>query len=364
MKTFKYVAVPADQAPGHQVFSFAAEASEILTFADIDRVGRDGDGVLRGFQRHQIASHIKEIRDYLGRPDALLPNPIVVAFINGVVAQRRADGLLDVSIEVGDEKPGYVVDGQQRLTALSGLVKPGFKVFVSALICRDYNELRQQFVLINNTRPLPKALIYELLPTVNGLPERFTSRSFAARIVNLLNYDESSSLHGLVYQHTNPSGVIRDTALQKVIMNSTSDGAIRQFVEDETYVPKSFSFISEFFWAVRTTFGPEWEGMSPKTSRLLHGAGIIALGYVMELLHARTGALSRAEFSKGLALLQGRTAWTAGRWHLSDDDDRAWNGIQNTPRDIDVLANYLVRELKRALRASSNDEGRLQLVNG
>ena len=81
----------------------------------------------------------------------------------------------------------FVVDGQQRLSALATMEKPGFQVFVSALICKDYNELRQQFVLVNNTRPLPKSLIYELLPTVYGLPERFTSRKFAARIIDLLN---------------------------------------------------------------------------------------------------------------------------------------------------------------------------------
>ena len=81
-----------------------------------------------------------------------------------------------------------MVDGQQRLTALSGLSKPDFEVFVSALICKDYDELRQQFVLINNTRPLPKTLIYELLPNVDGLPERFTARKFAARVVERLNF--------------------------------------------------------------------------------------------------------------------------------------------------------------------------------
>src|SRR5207249_2290454 len=152
-----------------------------------------------------------------------------------------------------------------------------FQVFVSALVCRDYNELRQQFVLINNTRPLPKALIYELLPTVEGLPERFTARSFAAKLVDLLNYGEESSLHGLIYQHTNPRGVIRDTALQKVIMNSASDGAIREYVNESDYIERSFRLVSEFFWAVRKVFRADWEGMTPKTSRLVHGAGIVAL---------------------------------------------------------------------------------------
>jgi DGQHR domain-containing protein len=354
LSEFTYFAVRAKQAQGNEILSFAAAPAEILAFSDIERVARERDGTLHGFQRHQIASHIKEIRDYLARDDAILPNPIVIAFIDGVVVKPVDDKTVKVTIRVGESKPGYVVDGQQRLTALSAISKPGFQVFVSGMICRDYNELRQQFVLINNTRPLPKALIYELLPSVEGLPERFTARTFAARIVDLLNYTEGSALHGLIYQHTNPRGVIRDTAVQKVIMNSASDGAIRQFVHEADYVDRSFGLVNEFFWAVREVFQDEWEGMTPKTSRLVHGAGIVALGYVMELLHSRIGAQTRDQFAEGLALLKGRTAWSTGRWQFADANERPWSSIQNTSTDIDLLANYLVRQVKRALRGSGS----------
>ena len=147
MKTFNFVAVRATQAPGKQVFAFAAEPKDVLTFATVEGVKRHDDGSLAGFQRHQIASHIKEIRSYLQREDALLPNAVVIAFIEGARVTDLGDGTVSVEISVEEgNPPGYVVDGQQRLTALSGMEKPGFQVFVSALICSDYNELRQQFV--------------------------------------------------------------------------------------------------------------------------------------------------------------------------------------------------------------------------
>ena len=120
MNKYKYVAVKARQGKGSQVFSFAAAAHDVLSFADIDRVGRDSDGQLRGFQRHQIAPHIKEIRDYLSRADAILPNPIVVAFIEGVTVKTKRDGTARIEIDASSGKPGFVVDGQQRLTALNG----------------------------------------------------------------------------------------------------------------------------------------------------------------------------------------------------------------------------------------------------
>lgn len=350
MTTFRFKAVRAKQTDDHDVFSFAATPEQVLAFAEIERVGREEDGHLRGFQRHQISSHIKEIRDYLSREDALLPNALIVAFIDGVTVRNLGDGVVDVVIKVKDKKPGFVVDGQQRLTALSGVRKPGFQVFVSALVCKDYNELRQQFVLINNTRPLPKTLIYELLPTVEGLPERFTARKFSARIVDRLNHTKGSALFGEIRQHTNPKGVLSDTAIQKLVMNSASDGAIREFMKYQDFEDRSFELVNEFFEAVKIVFGPEWVGMSPKNSRLRHGAGLVAIGFVMELLYSSEGALTRREFESGLQLLKEHTAWTSGRWPLSEADERPWNGIQNTPSDIDLLTNYLVRTLKRSLR--------------
>jgi DGQHR domain-containing protein len=348
---YHFKAIRAEQAPEHDVFVFAAAPKDVLAFSEIERVGRQEDGQLKGFQRHQIASHIKEIRDYLSRKDALLPNAVIVAFIDGVTITDQGGGVLDIAIDATDgARPGFVVDGQQRLTALSGLDKPGFQVFVSALVCRDYNELRQQFVLINNTRPLPKTLIYELLPEVEGLPNRFTARKFSARVVDRLNFTRGSSLHGSIRQHTNPKGVLSDTAMQKLIMNSASDGAIREFVQYEDREDRAFHLVDQFFAAVQEVFAPEWEGMTPRQSRLVHGAGLVAMGFVMDQLFSREGATEQHEFAPSLRLLQPYTAWTTGQWALNDYDIRPWNGIQNTPSDIDQLTRYLIAALKKALR--------------
>ena len=65
-----------------------------------------------------------------------------------------------------------------------------------------------------------KSLIYELLPDVSNLPERMSSRSLAAELTNMLNYEETSELYLDIKQHTNMNGRIKDTAVQKLIMNS------------------------------------------------------------------------------------------------------------------------------------------------
>jgi DGQHR domain-containing protein len=346
--TFTFLGVRAKQSATHEVISIAARASEVLQFAKIDRAGRTKEGKLSGFQRPQIASHIGEIRDYLRTDDAVLPNPIVVAFVGGVDVESQSGAIVELKIRtnLGEEAPGFVVDGQQRLTALAGLPDKDFEIFVSVLVCQDVEELRRQFVLINSTRPLPKALIYELLPGVKGLPKRLTSRSFAAMLTERLNYDCDSSLRGMIYQHTNPTGVIRDTAVQKIIMQSMSDGTIREFPSEEQF-GRGFTLISEFFGGVQQVFADEWTGHNSKTSRLVHGAGVIAMGFVMETIAARHGATTASEFAAGLQPLKGRTAWTSGYWQFSDAERVPWNAIENTPRQIMSLAQHLVRLVRR-----------------
>ena len=355
MSRFKYQGVIARQSAAHKAITIAARASEVFAFAAISRAGRDEAGALRGFQRPQIASHIREIRDYLKTSDAVLPNSIVVGFVGGIEVRELSGNLVEVEIDVQGPAPGYIIDGQQRLSALAAVPEKDFELFVSVLVCRDSEELRRQFVLLNSTRPLPKALIYELLPGTSGLPNRLNSRSFAAALTERLNFDPSSSLRGKIYQYTNPTGVIRDTAIQKVILHSMSDGALRELPEKKQFAG-GFSLISEFFAAVQEVFKSEWEGHTPKTSRLVSGAGVQALGFVMELLVGRDGAQTREEFIRGITALQGRTAWAAGSWKFSQAEQLPWNKLENTHHQIMALAQYLVA----VVRTDSKREFRLE----
>jgi DGQHR domain-containing protein len=333
------------------VLSFAANAADLARIATVSRIARDERGALSGFQRPQIASHIDEIRDYLEKDTAVLPNPIVVAFIDNVEVVEKAGGVCQVTIDCAAGPPGLVVDGQQRFTALSQLEGKDFEVFVSALICEDEAELRRQFVLINNTRPLSKSLIYELLPTVDGLPRRLSGRSLAAELTARLNYDEESSLRGMIHQHTNPEGVISDTAVQRVIMNSLNDGIMREHMRKPNGRERCFLLVSEFYRAVAHVFDDAWGGdHTPKTSRLLHGAGIIALGEVMETLALLEGAESWEDFAKGMGALEGRTAWTSGEWDFGNGDRRHWKAVQNVNRDIEKLRDYLNRIVRNDIR--------------
>lgn len=334
--------ISPQQGTAARVVCFVARPHDVARVARVDRIARDAKGALRGFQRQRIASHIREIRDYLAQREAILPNAIVLAFNGG--AKLRKDGFLVVDVSEGP--PGWVVDGQQRLAAALESVHDSFELIVSAFLCDDMSELNRQFILVNNTRPLAKPLIYELLPGTTGLPDRLASRTEAAILTEALNYSEGSALHGLILQQTNPDGIIKDTLLQKVLINSIQQGALRRGNGTSGSLIARFELVSEFFHAVLDVFHTDWEGHTPKTSRLLHGAGLVAMGYIMDELYAG-GARRRRQFARGLQLLVGRTHWTSGEWRIGHER-RPWNSIQNTGADYRLISHHLVRILRRA----------------
>ena len=62
------------------------------------------------------------------------------------------------------DKPALLVDGQQRAAAIRDADVAEFPVAAVAFIASGADEQRSQFILVNNTKPLPKGLIHELLP--------------------------------------------------------------------------------------------------------------------------------------------------------------------------------------------------------
>src|SRR2546428_5139588 len=159
------------------LYLFSLTAQEILEVADISRVGRDKGGKLIGYQRPEVKRHIQDIVDYLNGDRVIFPNSIILALSPRVrfrqsrgplVGDGRAEaGVLEIPLSDsnGNGKPGWIVDGQQRALALSRARHPDFLVPVSAFLADTIEVQRDQFLRVNNTRPLPRGLVTELLPT-------------------------------------------------------------------------------------------------------------------------------------------------------------------------------------------------------
>src|SRR4051812_1836672 len=227
-------ALAIQQSPGRILYSFAVDGKELHSFAAVSRVRRDSAHELDGYQRAESLAHIRTIRKYLESADAMLPNALVVAFDSRVrfLATRgsrksdevRAGQLVVPVIQNAKEfeKPGWIVDGQQRSAAIRDAEVDRFPVCVTAFITDSVAEQRSQFILVNSTKPLPKGLIHELLPATpeESLPMELLKKRFPAYLLDRLNYDPDSPLYKRIRTPTTPAGTIKDNSVLKMISMS------------------------------------------------------------------------------------------------------------------------------------------------
>lgn len=354
-------ALRIDQGNGRHLLSFAVDGKILSDFATISRVKRDEHGEILGYQRPEVASHISEIRSYLESESPMIPNAVVIAFDDRVTFKAsegsRTDtdgytsvGTISIPIDptlADQDKPGWVVDGQQRLAAIRDAAIDRFPICAVGFVARDDSEQREQFILVNSTKPLPKGLIYELLPTTSAqLPTLLQRRRFPSLLLARLNSDEDSPLRGMIKTPTVPDGTIRDNSIMRMIENSLSDGILYRFRGGEggPDAEEMLSVLKAYWSAVRDTFASAW-GLPPRRSRLMHGAGIVSLGFIMDAIadrHRSSGVPNQSQFSADLRAIEAQCRWTDGYWEFGPGVQRKWNDIQNTSKDIQLLSNYLL----------------------
>jgi DGQHR domain-containing protein len=354
--TLELPALEVRQGKNRRLYSFAVDGKKLHDFCTVSRVSRhDGEG-LSGYQRPEVVSHITQIKDYLESENPLLPNAIVVAF-NPTVHFRPAPGsksgisrmgtlVIPIDPDCPDsDKPGWIVDGQQRSAALRDARIDTFPVCVVGFVAEGYEEQRQQFILVNATKPLPKGLIYELLPSTEGkLPLALARRRLPSLIAERLNYDQGSSLEGMIRTPTNGTGVIADNSILKMLENSLTDGVLYNF-ED---IDDQLEVLKEFWDGVKRTFPDAW-GKLPRLSRLMHGAGVISMGFLMDTIadrHRKQRKLTSKLFQQELEPLRKVCRWTEGYWDFGNGESIKWNELQNVPRHIQMLSSYLLNQYR------------------
>lgn len=356
-------ALHTTQGEGLDVFAFFIKGSDIVKIADLSRIGRDDDETLKGFQRPEIRSHVKGIADYLSKGNVLFPNAIILAMSPQVrfVASRGTkssgdeglsqSGTLTIPIYNEGQRVAWIVDGQQRSLALAQVRKNEIVVPVVGFVSDNLNMQREQFILVNKAKPLPNRLINELLPETTGitLPRDLAARKVPSEICNLLNRDPSSPFFKLIKRPSDKgssSAVITDSAIVTMVRNSINNplGALAPYKasgRESADVQTMYRLLTSFWSSVKAVFPQAW-GKDPRQSRLMHSAGIIAMGVLMDRIYAR---LSGNEddlkaVQQELARVVSSCKWTSGTWELLG---LGWNEIQNTPRDIKKLQDALVR---------------------
>jgi DGQHR domain-containing protein len=365
-------ALRVTQASDTLLYLFSLTAREVLQVADISRVSRDDAGDLIGYQRPEVRRHIQEITEYLDGDHVLFPNPIIIALCSGVrfTSSRgpgNGDGIatagtLEIPLPKADgRKPGWIVDGQQRALALARSKRQEFPVPVNAFIADSVDLQRDQFLRVNNTRPLPRGLVTELLPKISTpLPPRLSLRRTPSALCDLLQRDENSPFRGLIRRpsaspESRRKAVITDTSIIQMLQESLTSPSgclfpYRNLSSGETDFIGLWTALLVYWTAVRDTFPEAW-GKPPASSRLMHGAGIRAIGRLMDRVMATLdpSANEAAALVRGdLALLVPHCHWTAGRWEALD---LRWNEIQNVPRHTHELSSFLIRTYLHARAA-------------
>ncbi|GAA1541649.1 DGQHR domain-containing protein DpdB [Kribbella lupini] len=349
----------------HFIYCFGVDGKRIHDFAAVSRVHRTDDS-LQGYQRPEVLTHIKAIRRYLESPEAMLPNAVVLAFDGRVTFESaNLNSLLEYIVpgelvipvdenQAEEDRPAWLVDGQQRSAAIRDADVGEFPVAAVGFIAKDEAEQRSQFILVNNTKPLPKGLIHELLPDSTGhLPPAYARKQLPAEIMIKLNAGPRNWVgHPFaerIATPTQPSGYIKDNSVLKMIENSLSDGALYRFRGDDGTgdVPAILEHLNLFWTVVSDVFYEAWE-LEPRKSRLTHGVGIQAMGYVMDQLteDRDLAAEGTEDLESALRALRDHCSWTSGTWQFSAAEQRRWNSLQNTPNDVRLLTNHLLRKLR------------------
>lgn len=351
------------QAEGLDVFAFFIKGADIVRVADISRIERDSADELKGFQRPEIRNHVRGIVDYLNQGPVLFPNAIILAMSPEVkfVASRgpspKGDegialaGTLTIPVRPQGECVAWIVDGQQRSLALAQAQNRDIAVPVVGFVSDSVEIQREQFILVNKAKPLPTRLINELLPETGGLmlPRELTARRVPSELCGLLNRDPSSPFFKLIKRPSDQGvskGVITDTAVITMIRNSMNNplGALAPFKathQDSANHEAMYRLLCTFWTAVKNVFPDAW-GKDPRHSRLMHSAGIEAMGVLMDRIFAKLSSVDEdlKTVQKEVERVAPHCHWTRGAW---ESIGMSWNEIQSTPRDIKRLQDALVR---------------------
>lgn len=364
-RTLERKALKVHQKDGKCVYLLSLRGSELTELAGVSRVNRDDAGKLIGYQRAEVRRHVREIADYLESPGMLLAHPIILSFNSDVRfvssrGQKTSDGLavagtLRIPIPLNKaEKPAWIVDGQQRALAISLCSDKEFAVPICAFIADDVELQRDQFLRINNTRPLPRGLVTELLPEVTSpLPPKLAIKKIPSALCDLLNREEKSPFRGLIRRPS--SGledikrcVVTDTVVVKMIEESLTQTsgclfAYRNVATGEYDEAGIWAVLTTFWSAVRDTFPSAW-GKPPTESRLMHGVGVRALGKLMDRIMSQIDVRRKDAVKlvrQELELVAPVCRWTEGEWEGLGGI--SWNELQNFHKHLSMLSNFLIR---------------------
>ncbi len=301
-ETFNYAAFVYNQrsvSTAPRFCLFHAKVSEILQWADIQRLSKDDPGAV---QRDPKRTRILGIKRFFERESRnTIPTAVVLTLDNVVISAMPPLGELDASgiiansglmtLQIklpegtsGVDKPGLVIDGQHRLKGIEAF-DPQTYVNVVALLDADVDEKAFQFLVINNK--VAKVSADHIRALNLNYTSALTDRLKDARLslddnvgsVSVMDNDTESPFKGLIKWPNNMiyegekaknEGYIAPAAIESSIGYIKSLG-IGDLDDNDS--------VDEFFITIWSKIFQEWEGIfnGNKGNKLLDKVGIVCL---------------------------------------------------------------------------------------
>lgn len=188
MSTHNYIQY---NQPGGSFYAITINALEIINRLEIRRRSQDSDS---GIQRDDDKKRVKDIENYLQKPEAIIPTPIIVSAFRDTV--RIENNSLEIS--EASELIGHILDGQHRVLGLRALaareplqLKQIELLIVFVFEIDIYSEATIFSTINSNQKQVSKSLIYDLF----SLDPNRSKPRVCHEIVKSLNDDYESPFY-------------------------------------------------------------------------------------------------------------------------------------------------------------------------
>jgi DGQHR domain-containing protein len=406
----KLIAIESKLNDGSSRYQFTCDGRIIRSIARVDRLDALGE---TGNQRQEIRAHVEKIAEGINA-GTQVPNSILLVLKESQITESAGEDTpesiiilrplsewisvnlpneADVAVQnfrnveidfpfrraaFDEEKSALLVDGQQRMAALS-IVDiddvPQFSLSVNA-VKADTEQAKRVFQVANSTVKISTEFSRALLATMSDAPVYLRKERDKALAVKKLAFELPDSPFLNLAQHpgVKPKGPRPPIAYNSLfqVVNVFHDSALPLNDADTLAgtVAKSFALVKQLW--------PDSWGKKPAESKLMHGAGLRAISTLISeklatYLPDHNGDLNDPEIwsklSESIERLKSRIVWSdAESASASRAVQRIWrdeiSGTQNTNQDIQALISFLRKETSPSIpkprkpRRQPNDDAR------
>ena len=176
--------------PGSELFTFVVKADDLVSFAKVERFNETEEGV----QRMLNIGHVQQLAEFMRRPDASLPEPI----LGDLRGAWEIDGEKHV-LRRQDKSTLLIDDGQHCFAALHLLTveeRGRWEFKVTATVNTPYQTRLKRFIQQLNRLKLDTQLVLQIRDRGDLFPDQISKASY--QLAKRLATETTSPLHGII----------------------------------------------------------------------------------------------------------------------------------------------------------------------